>query len=137
MEDRPHEEDTRERLRRMRSADLASSTNALKRANSMPGQISHVSHGSKDGFRKIGFAGLAFDELENTAPSAVLPTNPGEPATVRSPTGSRLGGRYAPFRRMRSGERWRAGGGWFTERSRERDKEREKEDRARMMGNWI
>ena len=73
-----------------------------------------------------------------------MPTNPGEPTPVRGGSNSVLGlGIGMPFRRMKSMERWKAGGGWFDrsrerdERERDRDREREREERARGLGGWI
>jgi hypothetical protein len=89
--------------------------------------------------------GLVFEELATTPAS--LPTNPGEPAADAvsgvgvGGGGGGIGARYAQFRRMRSGERWRAG--WLRDGSREREREkfekleRAKLERARIMENWI
>jgi hypothetical protein len=118
-------EETRQNLRRIRSAD------SLARHRRVPPPPP-----AKD---KPTFRGLG---LSTTLPASV-PTNPGGAKPV---DGSNFG--LLPFRRMKSMDRWRpGGGGWFADRSRERDererdreREREKEreyHQSRRIGNWI
>jgi hypothetical protein len=143
-DDRPHVDASRDR--RMRSADLPRSSHSLQRNNSLGGSSGAAAVTFTDGaLRTVGMGGLVFEELATTPAS--LPTNPGEPATgavsgVGGGGGNGgIGARYAQFRRMRSGERWRAG--WLRDGSREREREklekseRAKLERARIMGNWI
>lgn len=91
----------------------------------------------------------AFHELGLDAdPPASVPTNPGEPRAIDGGGGTSGLGLLPSFRRMKSMDRWRpgGGGGWFADRSRERDerererekeKEKEREYRARGFGTWI
>jgi hypothetical protein len=121
----------------MRSADSLSTSRALPPAPIAPPPP------AKDGvFREMGLV---------PGPPASIPTNNlGDSTTAISGGGIAQGiARGLQFRRMRSVERWRNGGGWFADRSRERDErerererdgereEREERNRRLGLGNWI